>query len=433
MENGAQELSLDEISAEIMEVPCDEEITEPATLYSNHGTKVMLLVKKGKLKGREIHHFKCSYCRDKHFQGPSSTAFLEHLRKVHPSKCPELLPNVKKTPKDFFNSAKKMLPFNEDVFMGKLLKWIIKTDQSFSVVDDDDFQLNYFKKDISQYSRRTIMRRLEELYLQKQNDLKEKLNSLNSKYSITCDVWTSKNQLSFFGFTIHYIDDDWKVVEHLLAFKYLESEHDGLSLSKAMIEVLENYGIADRLLGVTCDNASNNSTMLAEIEKYYSVKYPDCGFSVSWNQVECMAHVINLGAQEILKNFKKPIDCETYAPDSDSSDKLVSAVSRLSFLVRKIRVSPKLRRLLKKVCDEKEIKYLVPIIDVKTRWNSTYDMLVRAINYRDIIADTLYRHRDNDLIALALDDEDWKCVEQLIKVLAPLKETTLLVSEDASP
>jgi hypothetical protein len=54
----------------------------------------------------------------------------------------------------------------------------------------------------------------------------------------------------------------------LLSFKYLESEHDGVSFSKAMIEVLEDYGIADRLLGVTSDNASKNSTMVAEIEKY---------------------------------------------------------------------------------------------------------------------------------------------------------------------
>lgn len=162
----------------------------------------------------------------------------------------------------------------------------------------------------------------------------------------------------------------------------MESEHDGLSLSKAMIEVLENYEIADRLLGVTCDNASNNSTMLAEIEKYYLLTYPDCGFSVAWNQIECMAHVINLGAQEMFKNFKQPIDWEIYGPNSDSSDKLVSAVSRLSFLVRKIRLSPKLRRLMKKVCDEKKIKYLVPIIDVKTRWNSTYDMLARAFNIK---------------------------------------------------
>ena len=47
------------------------------------------------------------------------------------------------------------------------------------------------------------MRRLEELYNQKKHEMKERLNGFKSKYSITCDVWTSKNQLSFFGFTIH--------------------------------------------------------------------------------------------------------------------------------------------------------------------------------------------------------------------------------------
>jgi hypothetical protein len=77
-------------------------------------------------------------------------------------------------------------------------------------------------------------------------------------------------------------NDEWKYQEALLAFKYLESEHDGVRLSKAMIEVLEDYGIADR---VTLDNATNNSTMLAEVEKYYAANYPDSGFSVVWKQV----------------------------------------------------------------------------------------------------------------------------------------------------
>jgi hypothetical protein len=131
--------------------------------------------------------------------------------------------------------------------------------------------------------------------------------------------------------------------EGLISFKFLEDEHDGKSLAKAMIEVLEDLEIADRLLGVTADNASNNSTMMAELEAYYTETYPDAGFSVSWNQVECMAHVINLAAQEILKDFKQPIEAETYEPDGDSSDRLVTAVSRLSYLVRKIRRSPKIR------------------------------------------------------------------------------------------
>jgi hypothetical protein len=133
--------------------------------------------------------------------------------------------------------------------------------------------------------------------------------------------------------------------EGLIAFKFLEEEHNGSSLAKAMVDVLEDLEIADRLLGVTADNASSNSTMMADLETYYDAKYSDNGFSVAWNQVECLAHVINLAAQQILKDFKQPVESETYEQEGDSADRLVTAVSRLSFLVRKIRRSPKLRFL----------------------------------------------------------------------------------------
>ncbi len=272
------------------------------------------------------------------------------------------------------------------------------------------------------------MRLLEEMYNQKKQELKAKLKGFKSKYSVTCDLWTSKNQLSFFGVTIHSFDNDWKLNEGLLAFKFLEGEHDGISLSKALIEVLEDYEIADRLLGVTADNASNNMKMMAYVESYYKEKYPNIGFSVAWNQVECLAHVLNLGAQQILKQFKQPLDKDTYEASSQSCDDMVTAVSRLSFLCRKIRLSPKLRRLLENICQQKGVKYSVPIIDVCTRWNSTYDMLVRAHEMRDVISDTIYHNKDNILIELLLNEKDWVCVCQMIEVLQPLKEATLLAS-----
>ena len=297
-----------------------------------------------------------------------------------------------KPKRDFFEKSKKNLPFDMNVFSGKLLKLLIQKDLPFSLVDADQFKdlMQYLKKDLSIHSRKTIMRRLEELYLT-QRELKDKLNSFKSKYSLTCDVWTSKNQLSFFGFTIHYINNEWVMQNPLLAFEYLEGEHDGLSLSKAFIEELEAYGIAERLLGVTADNASNNKTMMVHLQSYYEEKYPNAGFSVSWNQMECLAHVLNLGAQQILNQFKQPVEKETYEASSNSSDRMVSAVSRLSFLCRKIRVSPKLRRLMEKICHQKGLVYLVPIIDVSTRWNSTFDMLTRALEIRGIMSDTVYQ------------------------------------------
>jgi uncharacterized short protein YbdD (DUF466 family) len=84
---------------------------------------------------------------------------------------------------------------------------------------------------------------------------------------------------------------------------------------------------------------------------------------------------------------------------------------------------------MEKVCKEKEIKYLVPIIDVVTRWNSTYDMLVRASKYRDVLSETFYRVQDNTNIQLLLNSSDWDCIDNLIKVLRPLKDATLMVSK----
>jgi hypothetical protein len=133
----------------------------------------------------------------------------------------------------------------------------------------------------------------------------------------------------------------------------------GISLCNALMDVFEDFEIAPRILGITADNASNNTTMLEEMEKIYAEKYPDAGFSLLWNKIECFAHIVNLAGQQILKNFKNPVDVDNYEPDSDSADVMNTALSRLSFLVRKIRRSPKLRRLMKRICQEQEMKYLV--------------------------------------------------------------------------
>jgi hypothetical protein len=83
---------------------------------------------------------------------------------------------------------------------------------------------------------------------------------------------------------------------------------------------------------------------------------------------------------------------------------------------------------MKTVCTEKGVKNLVPIIDVSTRWNSTYDMLVRAIEMKDAITETIYRFQDKDFINLLLNEYDWECIQKLVNVLHPLKEATLLAS-----
>ncbi len=130
--------------------------------------------------------------------------------------------------------------------------------------------IEYLKKDLSVNCRTTIMARLQEIYYLQKDSIKAKFSAISSKMSITCDVWTSKNQLSFLGVTIHFIDRNWKFCNMLIAFKYLEEEHDGLSICEALMDVFEEFEIASRILGITVDNASNNTTMFQEMEKIYN-------------------------------------------------------------------------------------------------------------------------------------------------------------------
>jgi hypothetical protein len=53
-------------------------------------------------------------------------------------------------------------------------------------------------------------------------------------------------------------------------------------------------------------------------------------------------------------------------------------------LIVKIRASPQKREKFSKQCDILNLSKKELIIDVKTRWNSTYNMLERAFEYQEV-------------------------------------------------
>lgn len=63
--------------------------------------------------------------------------------------------------------------------------------------------------------------------------------------------------------------------------------------------------------------------------------------------------------------------------------------------------------------------------DVRTRWNSTYDMIVVAIQYKDAV-NRVCSEKENGLRDLELDEEEWDVARQLrdaLEVRVPFGQT----------
>lgn len=64
------------------------------------------------------------------------------------------------------------------------------------------------------------------------------------------------------------------------------------------------------------------------------------------------------------------------------------------------------------------------IQDVRTRWSSTYDMLLRALTLRSILADWIDGERNKKLHVLQLSSRQWQQVKYLLALLKPFKKWT---------
>lgn len=103
-----------------------------------------------------------------------------------------------------------------------------------------------------------------------------------------------------------------------------------------------------------------------------------------------------------------------------------SVIVKLRKLVRKIRKSVQMRQKLKKVCESYSMKYLVPVIDVKTRWNSSYHMIQRAQQLRVPLRSLCLNEKS--LNNLCITPIEWTELEKIQKLLAKFERSTKLMS-----
>jgi hypothetical protein len=133
-----------------------------------------------------------------------------------------------------------------------------------------------------------------------------------AKVSIALDCWTSPFQQAFMAITGYFIDRDWNYREILLGFEPVYGKHSGANLSTVLLELLQQHDIIDRVLAVTTDNASNNHTLVENIQD--AIDELELPNQIPIVRIPCLAHVIQLSLRELLGLVKAN-------PQNDITDK----------------------------------------------------------------------------------------------------------------
>jgi len=308
--------------------------------------------------------------------------------------------------KYFYNTEKSEKTFDEC-----LMEFIVKGMHSFSIVGEKEF-LNLLKsinKDVKVMSRQTLqincLKKFEECEL----IVIEKLKNVNSKISITTDIWTSLANRSYAVITAHFNDNN-NLNHILIDFSLLPSPHNGENIMKRLKETFEKYDITSKVIAVTSDNAKNNIRAMQLLQNWFKEKSVNVYHENL--HIRCFAHVLNIAVQEGLKCIE---------------------INNLRSLISDITCSPKKNQILEETAKSLKVTSLKLKMDVKTRWNSFYDMLDRALTLRPILAYLVDGNKDFADHRLKINDQLWSFAEELKDFLKPFYESTLLISASNYP
>ena len=114
----------------------------------------------------------------------------------------------------------------------------------------------------------------------------------------------------------------------------------------------------------------------------------------------------------------------TVSRDIDTSP--AEALNKLRRIIAKIRCSTTLWDALKTEAEAIKLKWLSPILDVRVRWNSTYQMLDRALQLRPAIERLLLLDSSRlfSRAGLTLVVDDWFILEKLRVILGVFNTAT---------
>ncbi|XP_062872093.1 zinc finger BED domain-containing protein 4-like [Trichomycterus rosablanca] len=326
---------------------------------------------------------RCLLCHKELTYSNNTSSMIRHYRAIH-----DHAQSAASGPDTSQNSRKKIV---DDA----LVNMVIKDSQPFSIVEDVGFKelIHVLEPTYVLPTRQALKAMVDKQYEEAKEKAKKTLQKVMS-VSLTSDMWTSINMEAYLAVTCHFIDEEDQLGTILLGVEHFPSTHTAENLAMAHSRFMEEWGIKDKTKCIVTDAAAN---MIA------------CVNNLNVRHALCVAHNLNL---IVKKSFEE-----------------VPGLSELRAKCRKMvtyfRTSTTAKETLTQVQKQMGLPSLKMILEVDTRWNSTYLMLERLYNLREPVGAALASLRTEITPPTSLE---YEIIKETIQVLGAFQQATIELS-----
>lgn len=368
--------------------------------------------------------WKCNRCKQTTttYALSSSRAALQHLEDDHfiSKSTGELIPEEKRKKNlelgqqtlrfGTLDSTTHPVKFHWRILRAQLARFIVNSNQSFSLVEQEDFFSLFHYVAITRptlpqlceafpRSHNTVKRLISSLFEQNKQRVIESIQSAVSSIHLSFDLWTSASRHAVLGIAGYWVTSAGERKGVLLGLKRLEGRHSGENQAGIVWDLATELGFEEEIGYCTLDNASNNDTAMNELERFQNDL--DISFIATERRLRCLGHTINLSVQAFLwgenvNSFAREQEEDTSGREQVSlADELAAMrewrkkgpMGKLhNVLIYILRSPQQIRRFENKVKEFQPTESILRLtIGCPTRWSSDYDSLDRAIRFQPSI------------------------------------------------
>ncbi|XP_056843322.1 zinc finger BED domain-containing protein DAYSLEEPER-like [Raphanus sativus] len=296
-------------------------------------------------------------------------------------------------------SSSANIPLDQDRCNHEMAKMIIMHDYPLRMVDHFAGFLKALRPQFSMPSLDTIHDDCFLMFLSQKQKLSDIIAEIPGGVNLTVDLWSSKQSVGYAFVSGHFVDKHWNLTHLLLNVSVVASPDSDSALNQPLAACLSEWKLEGKVSSITV-----NKTCIDNLRGFLSVKNQHV-LNGQLLMGQCYANVLSSMAQDALADeqlIKKVRDSIKFIKTNETcGDKFDG-----------------LKKLFPATDDAPPYKDLN--VDNKTRWDTSYNMLLAAYEHRQLLS--CLETCCPDYKVSSISPQDWRKIDGLCSCLKVLFE-----------